>query len=179
MKKLIVRSLTTIQIEEFEFVSVVNRLRKTYGDSKKNKSTLNLNDVVSKLKLFQQRDEKNSMLSFSLSYQNEEHMSCVRDFPNFGLNVKSYSKLSELNGKLSLDIDLALIPKSIKWQQQEFDECAEILSSENCTLKLMVTLDESTEWAGHSAHIATSLDAVGPSGPIGIPISYFLIEKND
>ncbi len=177
MKQISLRTVAPIGIEQSALLGAINDLRKEHGSNKKAKAPLELENALSKLNLFQNRDAENGMLSFRLHYEDEDGVSCTRDFPNFGLDVKSESKLERGGDELILTVDLTIKAGKPKWQIQEITECAKILSSGNYKMTLSLTLDETTEWAGHSRQVATAADTSDSSTYAAIPGTCFVFDS--
>ncbi len=176
MKQINLRSAAPIDIDQSAFLGTINDLRKEYGSNKKGKAPIDLETALQKLKLFQSRDADSGMLSFRLHYEDADGIPCTRDFPNFGLDVKSESKLERGGDKLILTVDLTIKAGKPKWQSQEIAECAKILSDGNYKIALYVTLDETTEWAGHSSQVATGSDTPDTSAYEAMPAACFIAD---
>ena len=176
MKQIRIQTKSPIEIDAATLLEAINDLRKEYGDKKKDKVPIELSKVLPKINLFQNRDAEKGMLSFRLSYEDEDKLPCGRDFPNFGLDVKSDSKLEQIDSKLLLSVDITVKAGKPKWQIEEISECGKIFSSGKFKLALNVTLDETTEWGGHSAFVTTFQDEPDSSNLKSIPPSHFTIE---
>jgi hypothetical protein len=176
MKKIRIQSKSPIEIEAVNLLETINDLRKEFGDNKKDKAPIELSKALSKVNLFQNRNAEKGMLSFRLAYEDEDETPCVRDFPNFGLDVQSDSKLEQVGDRLLLSVDITVKAGKPKWQLAEVSECAKIFESGKFTLALNVTLDETTEWGGHSAFVTTVQDELDFSDETSIPASHFTIE---
>lgn len=177
MKQIHLKSLSPIEISANDLMDSVNELRKAYADDEANKTPLTLEQFLPTLRVFFNRDADHSMLSFSLSYDDESGIPSTRHFPNFGLEIKSDSKLDRTNDKLWLSVDLLIKASKAKWQATEIAECAKIFSTGDYAMSLLVTLDENTEWGGHSRHVTTLADEATSSGLFRIPPSYFSVES--
>ena len=176
MKQIRIQSKSPIEIESANLLETINDLRKEFGDKKKDKAPIELSKALSKVNLFQNRDAEKGMLSFSLAYEDEDELPCVRKFPNFGLDVQSDSKLEQIGDRLLLSVDITVKAGKAKWQLVEVSECAKIFESGKFTLALNVTLDETTEWGGHTAFVTTVQDELDFSDETSIPASHFTIE---
>jgi hypothetical protein len=176
MKQVHIRTVTPIEINESVLLDVINSLRKEYGEGKKNKAPIRIENDLPKLNLFQNRDEENGMLSFLLSYEDENKIPCTRYFPNFGLDVKSQSKLERNGDKFLLTVDFNVIAGKQKWQIAEITECAKVFQSGNYKLALVLTLDTTTEFAGYCAQVQTNSDTTDSVGMNLIPSDCFQVE---
>ena len=176
MKQIRIQSKGYIEIVAAALLEAINDLRKEFGDNKKDKAPIELSKALSKINLFQNRNAEKGMLSFRLAYEDEDESPCVRDFPNFGLDVQSDSKLEQIGDRLLLSVDITVKAGKAKWQLVEISECAKIFESGKFTLALNVTLDETTEWGGHSAFVTTVQDELDFSDETSIPASHFTIE---
>ena len=63
-----------------------------------------------------------------------------------------------------------------KWQLEEISECGKIFKTGRFKLGLNVTLDETTEWGGHSASVTTAQDTPDAFGINAIAASNFFVE---
>jgi hypothetical protein len=153
VKTITMKSKSPIKIDGSKMLSLINNIRAGYGEEGSHKEPISLESFLSSCNVMQNRDETHGMISLSLNYVNKESIPCTRDFPNFGLEVSSSSNLSQHDGEVHLDIDFTVKAGSPKWQKNEIAECAEALSSSECAVKILVTLDEKTEWAGRSSII--------------------------
>ena len=177
MKPLQLRSKSSIEIEVCEMLDAVNGLRREYASGRKNKAPLGIERVLSKLRLFEARDADRGMLSFSIRYRDQDYGSCVRNFPNFGLDVISKSTIEHRDDMLHLSVDLIVRAGKAKWQRDELGECTAILESGAYAVSLLVTLDEKSDWAGHSTCVPTRADKHDTVGIPAIPSTYFLINE--
>lgn len=153
MKTITLRSKSPIKIDGPKMLSLINNIRAEYGEEGSHREPISLEAFISSCNVLQNRDETHGMISLSLNYVNKENTPCTRDFPNFGLEVSSISNLSLHDDEVHLNIDFTVKAGSPKWQKNEIAECAEVLSSSECNIKILVTLDEKTEWAGRSSII--------------------------
>jgi hypothetical protein len=176
MKQLHIRTVTPLEINESVLLGVINSLRKEYGEGKKNKAPITIENDLPKLNLFQNRDEENGMLHFRLSYEDENKIPCTRYFPNFGLAVKSQSKLVRNGDKFLLTVDFTVESGKQKWQIAEIAECANVFQSENYKLALVLTLDTTTEFAGYCSQVLTSSDITDSYGMDLIPSGCFQVD---
>lgn len=176
MKQIRIQTKSPIEIDAATLMEAINDLRKNYGEKKKDKAPIELSKVLPKMNLFQNRDAEKGMLSFHLSYEDEEKSPCGRNFPNFGLDVKSDSKLEQMGSKLLLSVDITVKAGKPKWHLEEISECGKIFASGKFQLALNVTLDETTEWRGNSAFVTTFQDKPDSSNLTSIPPSHFTIE---
>jgi len=176
MKQIKLQTKLPIEIDPASLLETVNRLRKDYGEKKKDKLPVELDKILSKINLFKNRDSENGMLSFRLSYEDAEGGPCTRNFPNFGLDIKSDSILEQKYNKLFLSVSMTVKAGKAKWQREEILECGAILESRKFKLTLEFTLDETTEWAGHSASVNTTQDVADSRGVHSIPESLFIVE---
>ena len=97
MKKIRIQSKGHIEIVAAALIEAINDLRKEFSDNKKDKAPIELSKVLLKVNLFPKRNAEKRMLSFRLAYEDEDESPCVRDFPNFGLDVQSDSKLEQIS----------------------------------------------------------------------------------
>jgi hypothetical protein len=176
MKQIQIKSKSPIEIHADDFLEAINVLRKEYGKTKKDKIPIELSKVLPNINLFQNRDAERGMLSFQLSYEDADEIPCTRDFPNFGLDVESDSKLEQKDNKLFLSVSFTVKAGKPKWQLKEISECATILTSGKCRLSLNLTLDETTDWGGHSVIVITAQDTTDSPGIPAIPSANFIVE---
>ena len=153
MKSIKMISKSPIKIDSEKMISLVNEMRAKFGEKKSHKKPILLKEFLESCNVMQNRDEKNGMISLSIHYIDDNDIPCARNFPNFGLEVNSNSNLSLTNDEVILNIDFTVKAGSQKWQKNEISECAQILAGKECKVRLIITLDETTEWAGHSSII--------------------------
>lgn len=173
MKEITITSKSPIRIGGKEMLSLINSMRNQYGEEALHRQPTSLNEFISNCNIIQNRDENHGMISLSLNYINKDDIPCTRDFPNFGLSVQSVSSLSLHDEDVFLNVEFTVKAGSQKWQRNEIAECAEIFSSGDCTIRIMLTLDEKTEWAGHSS-IVELQDFSNDNIPID---NFFIIVK--
>ena len=158
MKYIHIRSITPIQISTDSLLSSVNDLRKEHGEGKEAKAPVNIDEILSNLRVLENADSEHSSLSLGLVYEDENGTPCLRNFPNYGLDTKSESKISKDGDILSVSIDLTIKAGKPKWHLAEIQECASILSSKKFSLRLTYTLDQKTDSAGYSTFVLTNLE---------------------
>lgn len=153
MKNMHVKSQSPLLLSFDDFVDTVNRLRRERAEDDNNKKPLSPEEAFSSIRLLENRDSDHGMIYFMLRYNDNDGIPCTRDFPNFGLGIQSKSSMKMVGNQLSIDVDLKLSASSAKWQRNEISECHQIFSDKNASLVLMVTLDETADWAGYSARL--------------------------
>jgi hypothetical protein len=176
MKQIQLKTTNPIEIRVEQLLLAVNKLRNDHGEKKKDKLPVKIGELLSRLKIFENRDASNSALGFCLNYEDAEKVPCIRDFPNFGLDVKSASSIEHRGDTVLLSVDLTVRAGKAKWQVDEVAECARLFSSGGFTMDLMVTLDETTDWGGHSAQVSTLGQVEDSVGLTHIPASHFKAE---
>lgn len=175
MKQIRLHTNRPITIDPAIFLNTINSLRNEYGEKKKDKAPIALPKALESINLFSKQTADKGMLSFNLSYEDENGIPCVRNFPNFGLDVKSNSKLEEIDNKLLLSIDITVKAGKPKWQVDEITDCGKIFINDGFNLELNITLDETTDWGGHSAALEI-VEATPDSRGLSIPASQLIIE---
>lgn len=153
VKSMHVKSHGSLLLSVDDFVDTVNRLRRERAEDDNNKKPLNAEEAFSSMRLLENRDSDHGMIYFRLRYNDSDGIPCTRDFPNFGLSIQSKSSMNMMGNQISIDVDLKLSASSAKWQRNEISECHEIFSYKDASLVLMVTLDETADWAGYSAQL--------------------------
>jgi hypothetical protein len=176
MKQIQIKTKSTVQIHANDFLEAINDLRQKYGETEELKQPIDLDEALSSIRLFENRDAEHGMLTLQLHYEDADKTSCTRDFPNFGLEVKSSSRLEAKNQNLFLDVDITIKAGKKKWQTDEVAECAAIFKRKKFCVSLNVTLDQTAEWAGHSAIVTTVQDAPNAFGIDAIAASHFISE---
>lgn len=176
MKSIRIQTTSPIAIDAVDFISTVNELRKEHGEKKKDKAPIELVKALQTMNLFQNRDAEKGMISFNISYEDDNQIPCVRNFPNFGLDVKSESKFEQIDSKLLLSVDVTVKAGKPKWQIEEISALKKIFEIGNFQISLTLTLDETTDWGGYSSHIKTCHDTPESLGAGSIPVSFFKIE---
>jgi hypothetical protein len=167
MKYIHIKSITPIQISADSLLNSVNDLRKEHGEGKKAKAKVNIDEILSNLRVLENADSEHSMLSLELVYEDENGTPCSRDFPNYGLDTKSESKISKDGDLFSVSIDLTLKAGKPKWHGAEIQECASILSSKKFSLRVAYSLDRKSDSAGYSTRVLTNLEDTELSGIVG------------
>ena len=157
MKTIQIKSVSPIALSAATLVMAVNELRKEHGKGKKGKAPVNIEGILSNLRVLENADSKHSMLSFELIYDDDNGTPCSRDFPNYGLDIKSDSKIEQNEDVLSVNIDLTLKVGKPKWHLAEMQECAAIFATKKFSFRLSYSLDQTTDSAGYSSRFLTNL----------------------
>lgn len=152
VKFISLKSKNAIVLDKPLLLKRVNDLREEHGEGKK--SPITIEKMLLATNVLLGRTETNGSISLSLHYLDDDGISCVRNFPNLGLEVTSNSSIRESSGDVIVDIDVSLKAGKKKWHLDEIRECEKILASNEYGVTLSYCCDEATDAAGYCVRLA-------------------------
>lgn len=172
-KTMSLKTTKAILIDQSAFLASVNELRKSRGTTKKLQAPATIEKILTNTKVLSASTEDFGNIYFSIHYEDKEGNGCIRDFPNFGLNVVSKSTLVGSDGQVTIDINLTLTSGKKKWQLDEVEECVEIFSGGKYQISLKYSCDTTSEPAGYSVGVQVLNGIAEKSGNTKLPNSMF------
>lgn len=165
-KILSIKSIIPIMMDGILSLNAVNELRLKYGVTRNKKLPISLNNLIETTKILEPRSKDHGQISFNIRYA-----SCVRKFPNFGLDITSDSNIYIVEKDFAINIDLTVKAGKQKWQINEIQECSDIFKRKDVRIEFEYTCDEKTEWFGHSTSLNIRNERNDISGESTIPMS--------
>jgi hypothetical protein len=168
IKKISLKSLAPIFIGAGATLEAINGLRNKYGKNNISKAPILLQDVVRLTEILKPRNKEHGQIDLSLHYAH-----CVRNFPNFGLDIISKSDIKIVGDDIAITVDVEVAGNK-KWQKSELQECSDVLRRADLQITLNYVCDESTDAAGHSTILSSKNTTINKIEHSYIPISNFV-----
>ena len=168
-----VKTRTPLLLPLQAFLREINDLRAEHGTGKTHQRPLTLTQILSGTRICENRTAEHAMVTLRVTYTDADDMPTGREFPNFGLDVRSESHLREVPEALELSVDVLITAGKAKWQPQELHELAEALRAPDARVGVVYTASESVDGAGHSAYPDVVLEQGASAHRDGVPVAAF------
>lgn len=172
-KSINLKTTKSILIDQGAFLSSVNSLRQTRGDTKKTQAPTTIKKLLSNTKILEASTEDFGSINFSISYKDKNGIGCSRDFPSLGMDAVSKSTLAGSGDQVSIDVDLTMTAGKKKWQLEEIEQCVEIFKSGEFQVALQYRCDTASEPAGYTVGVPVSNGVADKFGNTALPSSLF------
>ena len=173
IKSISLKTKKAILVDQSAFLQSVNELRLERGANKKSKTPTTIQKLLSNTKILEASTEDFGSIFFSIHYEDKDGNGCVRNFPNFGLDVVSKSTLAGIGDQVSIEADLTLTAGKKKWQLEEVEECVEIFKGGKYRVSLEYSCDTTSEPAGYAAGVPVLNGIAAKFGNTELPNTMF------